>query len=428
MTLRIVLIGAGSSVFGYNSVLDAANIEALQGANLVLHDIDEGRLEKMGALAERIVEATGSGIEVERTADREDALVDADFVVLSIAVDRMNRWRMDWEIPFNLGIKQVIGENGGPGGLFHTMRNIPPVLAICSDMEDYCPDALLLNYTNPVPRLCLAIDRYTDIKVVGLCHEVEGQLKRLSKIMGVPKSLLDGVSCGLNHFSWFKHLRLTNGDDAYPLLDDALMNNPGFQPLCRALYNKFGLYPSTDDNHAGEYLAYAWQACPEKARGFNWIDRIVEHGERSWKKINEITKGEGPLDVKGKFSGERAMRIIGGIVSNSHHREPQVNLPNEGQIPNLLNGAIVETPAFVDSSGITPIDVGELPEGLAALCNIQTLVSDLVVEAGFHGDKDLALQAILADPVVHDLEAGKKAFKALMEAHADLLPQFTEAA
>ena len=428
MTPRIVLIGAGSSVFGYNSVLDASNIEALHGANLVLHDIDEARLQKMGALAERIVEATGSGIEVDWTADREDALVDADFVVLSIAVDRMNRWRMDWEIPFNLGIKQVLGENGGPGGLFHAMRNIPPVLAICSDMEEFCPDALLLNYTNPVPRICLAIDRYTDIKVVGLCHEVETQLKRVSQVMGVPKSLLDAVSAGLNHFSWFKHLRLTNGDDAYPLLDDALENKPGFQPLCKALYNKFGLYPSTDGNHVGEYLAYAWQACPEEVRGFNWIDRMVEHGERNWRKINGIIEGESPLDVKGKFSGERVMRIIGGIVSNSGHMELQANLPNDGQIPNLIDGAIVETPVVVDSRGINPISVGELPEGLAALCNIQVLVTDLVVEAGVHGDRNLALQAILADPVVEDLEAGEKAFKALMEVHEDLLPQFADAA
>jgi len=428
MAPRIVLIGAGSSVFGYNSVLDASNIEALHGSNLVLHDIDGERLEKMGSLAERIVEETGSEIEVEWTVEREDALMGADYVVLSIAVDRMNRWRMDWEIPFNLGIMQVIGENGGPGGLFHTMRNIPPILAICSDMEDFCPDALLFNYTNPVPRLCLAIDRYTDISAVGLCHEVEGQLKRLSKIMGVPRSLLDGVSAGLNHFSWFKHLRLTNGDDAYPILDDALENvDPGFQPLCRAMYQKFGLYTSTDDNHVGEYLAYAWQACPEEARGFNWIDRMEEHGDRNWRRINGIIEGEEPLDVKGKLSGERVMHIIGGIVSNSHHLELQANLPNDGQVTNLIEDAVVETPVFIDGSGVHPIQVGELPEGLAALCNIQILVTDLAVEAAVNGDRELALQALLADPVVHDLEAGKKAFEQLMEAHIDLLPQFTEA-
>jgi alpha-galactosidase len=350
-------------------------------------------------------------------------------VVLSIAVDRMNRWRMDWEIPFNLGIKQVIGENGGPGGLFHTLRMVPPVLAICSDMEDLCPDALLMNYTNPVPRLCLAVERYTDIRVLGLCHEVEHQMRRLAPIMGIPSILLDSVSCGLNHFSWFKELRLTDGGDAYPLLDEGLKTvDPAFQPLCRAMYSRFGLYPSTDDNHMGEYLAYAWNACPERDRGFNWIDRMERGGEENWLRTRRFIDGEEPLDVKGKLSGERAMLIIAGVVSNSHHVELQANLPNEGQVSNLIEDAVVETPALVDGSGVHPVHVGPLPEGLAALCNIQIMVQDLAVEAAVHGDRDLAMQALLADPVVHDLDAGREAFERLMEAHRDLLPQFTEAA
>ncbi len=424
---RIVLIGAGSSEFGYNSVLDAANIEALHGCNLVLHDIDPGRLETMGSFARRIVDETGSEIELEWTVDRPDALAGADFVVLSIAVDRMNRWRRDWEVPFKYGIKQVIGENGGPGGLFHTMRNVPPILAICSDMEDLCPDALMLSYTNPVPRLCLAIERYTDVSVVGLCHEVEHQMQRLSGRVGVPASLLDCVSAGLNHFSWFLELRLTNGDDAYPLLDDALGRaDPGFQPLCRAMYDRFGLYPSTDDNHMGEYLAYAWEVCPEEDRGFNWIDRMEESGNAKWLRVKRIIDGEEPLDVKGRLSGERVMHIIAGIVSNSRHLEYQVNLPNEGQVGNLIKGAIVESPAVVDGSGVHPIQVGDLPDGLAALCNIQIMVQDLAVEAAVNGDRDLALQAVLADPVVQDLAAGRRAFEELMEIHADLLPQFME--
>jgi len=425
MEPRIVLVGAGSSEFGFNSVLDAANIEALRGANLVLHDIDPLRLEQMGPLAERIAEETGSGLEVEWTDDREDALMGADFVVLSIAVDRMNRWRTDWEIPFRHGIKQVIGENGGPGGLFHTLRNVPPILDICSNMEDLCPDALLLSYTNPVPRLCLAIDRYTDIQVVGLCHEVEHQMGHIAEVIGIPQTLLDGVSTGLNHFSWFLKLRLTNGEDAYPLLDAGLEKcDPSFQPLCRAMYKRFGLYPSTDDNHMGEYLAYAWEACPEESRGLNWIDRMEKAGQEKWEQVKRLIDGEEPLDVKGRLSGERVMHIIAGIVSNSHHLEYQVNLPNEGQVSNLIEGAIVESPAVIDSSGVHPIQVGPMPEGLAALCNIQILVQELAVEAAVQGDRDLALQAVLADPVVQDLEEGKNAFNELMEAHADLLPQF----
>jgi len=423
---RIVLIGAGSSVFGYNSVLDAANIEALHGSNLVLHDIDEARLTAMKGLSDAINEETGAGLEIEAAADRAEALEGADFVLVSIAVDRMNRWRLDWEIPYRHGIKQVIGENGGLGGLFHTLRNVPPMMEIAYDVEEFCPDALMLSYTNPVPRLCLAISRYTDVKVVGLCHEVEHQLQRLAPLMGVPVALLDAVSAGLNHFSWFKELRLKDGTDAYPLLKEAMAGAKGFQPLCRAMYDKFGLYPSTDDNHLGEYLAYAWDVCPEEARGFNWIDRCEKQGYDKWLQIKRLINGEEPLDVGGRLSGERAMHIIAGVVTNSNHMELQVNIPNEGQISNLIGDAVVETSAIVTGGGVKPIHVGELPRGLAALCNMQILVGSLAVEAGVKGDLKLAQQAMMVDPVVNDTEAAEKAFKELMEAHFDLLPQFRE--
>jgi len=174
----------------------------------------------------------------------------------------------------------------------------------------------------------------------------------------------------------------------------------------------------------GEYLAFAWEACPEESRGLNWIDRIERSGQEKWEHVKRLIEGEAPLDVKGRLSGERVMHIIAGIVSNSRHLEYQVNLPNEGQVSNLIEGAIVESPAVIDSSGVHPIQVGPMPEGLAALCNIQILVQELAVEAAVQGDRDLALQAVLADPVVQDLEEGKNAFNELMEAHADLLPQF----
>ena len=427
MGRRTVLVGAGSAVFGYNSVLDAVNLPGLRGSNLVLHDIDEGRLHSMAGLARRMNEEAGADLEIEETTDRSEALDGADFVVLSIAVDRMRRWRMDWEIPFKLGIKQVIGENGGPGGLFHTMRMVPPVLGICHSIELHCPEALLLNYTNPVPRLCLAISRYTSVKAVGLCHEVEHEMRRLAPIIGVPTQLLDATSAGLNHFSWFKELRLKDGEDAYPLLERGLRDVKGFQPLCRALYKKFGLYPSTDDNHAGEYLAYAWEACPPRDRGFNWIDRMEAEGQRAWERINRLIEGKEELKIKGELSGEGAIRIIEGVITNSGHTELQVNLPNEGQVPNLLPDAVVETPAIINRGGVHPIHVGELPAGLAAICNIQILIQNLAVEAAVHGDKKKALQAMLVDPVVQDNVAAEKAFNELFEAHRDLLPQFEEA-
>ncbi len=422
--VKIVLVGAGSSVFGYNSVLDAVNIPALAGSELMLHDIDERRLTAMSGLAEKMNQETGAGLEINHTVVQEEALDGADFVLMSIAVDRMNRWRQDWEIPFKHGIKQVIGENGGPGGLFHTWRNIPPVLDIAFTMEEVCPDAWLLNYTNPVPRLCLAIDRYTDIKTVGLCHEVEHQLQRLAPLMGVPTALFDAVSAGLNHFSWYKELRLKDGTDAYPLLDEALKKAKGFQPLCKAMYRQFGLYPSTDDNHVGEYLAYSWDVTPDEVRGLNWINRCDAEGKRNWERINALIEGKEKLDIKGKHSGERAMHIIAGIMSNSNHMEMQVNLPNAGQVSNLIKDAIVETPAVINKGGVRPIQIGELPEGLAALCNIQIMVQSIVVDAGISGNMEKAKQALLVDPVVNDQEKALTAFNELMDVHRDLLPQF----
>lgn len=141
-------------------------------------------------------------------------------------------------------------------------------------------------------------------------------------------------------------------------------------------------------------------------------------------RVKSLAEGKDPLNVRGRLSGERVMHMISGIVSNSRHLEYQVNMPNEGQIGNLIAGAVVESPAVVDGGGVHPIQVGDLPEGLAALCNIQILVQELAVEAAVSGDRELALQAVLSDPVVQDLEAGRKAFEELMFAHADLLPQF----
>jgi alpha-galactosidase len=156
----------------------------------------------------------------------------------------------------------------------------------------------------------------------------------------------------------------------------------------------------------------------------NWIDRMERSGQEKWEYVNRIIEGDAPLDVKGRLSGERVMHIIAGIVSNSRHLEYQVNLPNEGQVSNLIEGAFVESPAVVDNGGVHPVQAGPLPDGLAALCNIQILIQDLAVEAAVQGDRGLALQAVLTDPVVQDLDSARAAFEELMEAHADALPQF----
>jgi len=295
---KIVLIGAGSSSFGLFSLCDAVNTPALRGSNLVLVDIDAKKLRVMRKLADLMNKKTGARLKIEHTVDRKEALPGAKFIVMSIAVDRMNRWRMDWEIPFKHGIRQVIGENGGPGGLAHTLRNVPIFMEICRDIEDLCPDALLINYTNPLSRLCLAISRYSRVKVVGLCHELKNQLPKLSEILEVGSDELDAMSAGLNHFAWILDLRFkSRGEDAYPLLREKLRSyNPSFQPLCRELFDKFGLYPCTDDNHVGEYVPYGWDKCPEGSRGLNWISACEHFGEWTLSYVDDIIAGRVPLE------------------------------------------------------------------------------------------------------------------------------------
>jgi len=426
---KIVLIGAGSSSFGLFSICDAANTPALRGSTLVLVDIDAKKLRVMKKLAELMNKKTGAKLKIEHTVDRKEALPGAEFIVMSIAVDRMNRWRMDWEIPFKHGIRQVIGENGGPGGLAHTLRNVPIIMEICRDIEDLCPDALLINYTNPLSRVCLAISRYSKVKVVGLCHELKNQLPKLSEILEVDPEELDAMSAGLNHFAWILDLRFkSTGEDAYPLLREKLRSyDPSFQPLCRELFNKFGLYPSTDDNHAGEYVPYAWDKCPEQFRGLNWINMCEHFAKWSFSYTDDIIAGKVPLEETfGAFAklGERAFYIIEAIIENRNQIELAVNIPNEGQISNLPRGAIVEVPAVVNRSGVHGIHVGALPKGIAILCNTQIGVQELAVEAAITGDRNKALQALLVDPVVQNLDAAERTLDELLRVHAPYLPQF----
>jgi len=426
---KIVLIGAGSSSFGLFSLCDAVNTPALRGSTLMLVDIDAKKLRVMKKLADLMNRKTGAGLKIEHTVDRKEALPGAEFIVMSIEVDRMNRWRMDWEIPFKHGIRQVIGENGGPGGLAHTLRNVPIIMEICRDIEDLCPDALLINYTNPLSRVCLAISRHSRVKVVGLCHELNHQLHQLSEILEVNPDELDAMSAGLNHFAWILDLHFkSTGEDAYPLLREKLRSyNPSFQPLCRELFNKFGLYPCTDDNHAGEYVPYAWDKCPEQSRGFNWINACEHFGKWTLGYVDDIIAGKVPVEEALEVSrreGERAFRIIEAMVGNRNQIELAVNIPNEGQISNLHQGAIVEVPAVVSSSGVHGIHVGALPKGIANLCNTQIGVQELVVEAAITGDRNKALQALLVDPVVQNLDAAERTLDELLRAHAPYLPQF----
>jgi alpha-galactosidase len=432
---RIVLIGAGSVSFGTGTLCDLfAARDHLQGSSIVLVDIDAGALETMVGVARRLNAATGEPFVIEAATDRREALPGAEFVIIAVAVQRNERWRLDFEIPLKHGVKQVLGENGGPGGLFHCMRNILIVLDICRDISELCPEALVLNFTNPEGRICLAATRYTDLQFVGLCHGIGMAQTAWGQVLDLPAGEIDLRAAGLNHFTWVLGARHRDtGEDLYPAFREKLAQegakevrlSPHYAfdiQLSLYLMETYGLWPSCSDDHVGEYLSYAWEHCGLGGYDFGAADA---HAEDQWGRLRRWAAGEDPVDELLRHrSGERAAAIIVGVVENTHQYELAANVPNAGLIPNLPEWAIVEVPATVDATGVQGINVGPLPEPIAAMCRTQVAVQDRAIEAAVHGDRSAALQALLLDPVVSSISQAEAILEEMLQVHKDFLPQF----
>ena len=431
---KIVLIGAGSWSFGARTLSDLfAARQQLHGSTLVLVDINPKALKLMTDVANRMNTATGEPFNIEAYRDRCEALPDAKFVIISVAVRRNELWRQDFQIPIKHGVNQVLGENGGPGGLFHAMRNIPILLDICRDIERLCPDALVLNFTNPEGRLCLAATRYTNLQFVGLCHGIGMAQEAIGLALDLPPDDIDPKAAGLNHFTWVLDLRrVSTGEDLYPTFKQAISDKLevveskfhwGLK-LSHYLMKTFDYWPSPSDDHVGEYLAYAWEFCGLGGYDFEAADNKAMVKQQQLKRI---AFGQELVDsLLQSGSGERAVPIITGVLGNTHQYELAVNIPNSGLIPNLPDWAIVEVPATVDATGVHGVPIGPLPGPIAAMCNTQVAVIDRVVEAGVHGDRNAALEALLLDPVVGSVSQAESILNELLAVHKDFLPQFHE--
>ena len=429
---KIVLIGAGSYAFGTATFRDLiAWREQLRGSTIVLVDVNPDALALMAGFLRKLNAVVGEPYVIETATDRRVALPGADFVLISIAVQRNRLWRLDWEIPRKHGVKHVLGENGGPGGLFHAMRNIPIVLDIARDVETLCPNALVINFTNPEGRICQALNRYSTVKFIGLCHGIDMMRRAVSVALDMPLEEIDALAYGINHFSWVRALRLRGTcEDLYPAFRQAVHERlPELEAaighslkLSGFLMDNYGMWPLPSDDHVGEYLSYAWELVGMEGYPFDRVDRESDEFKAE---IRKWTSGELPLpDWALTPSGERAIAIIAGILGNTHQYELAVNLPNHGCIPNLPDDAIVEVPVIVDADGVHGQRLEPLPGPIAAMCLTQIAVIDRVVEAGVHGDRAAALQALLLDPLITSASQAEAILAELLEAHRDFLPQF----
>jgi alpha-galactosidase len=421
---KIVLIGAGSVSFGLSCVRDAFTTKELWGSELVFVDLDRTAVERSYKAADRINKELNAGYKLWYTNNRCEALPGADFIITSIAVNRNELWKLDFQIPQKYGVKHVLGENGGPGAVFHTMRNIPIILDICKDIEKLCPNALLINFTNPESRICLAISKYTKVRAVGLCHQIHCGLSIVGKMLGLGMEDIDAKAAGLNHFTWMLDIRNKHtGEDLYPVLCNVEPTiDPEYEKLSRFMFHRFGLFPTSGDGHLGEYLPYAHEMMSIAGYDFEESDTFRKYLTGF---VELVGNGSVPLDVEFQWyslrkklmspSGEQAFNIIRGMCLNTNEYIISANLPNRGYIKNLPDDAVVEIPAMASGLGVNGLAVGELPQGIASLCINQINVQKLVVEAGATGNRDLALQALLVDSNVPGAEAAVGIFNELME-------------
>ncbi|MHA1191731.1 MAG: family 4 glycosyl hydrolase [Promethearchaeota archaeon] len=426
---KIVIVGAGSLQFGLGTVGSIFNSEVLQGSTVSLHDINQTNLELALQACNDTIEKKGLNFTVEATTERKKALQGANFIINSIEVAPRFEWfDLDYSIPHKYGNKQIMGENGGPGGLFHSLRVIPPILDICEDVSKICPNALFINFSNPMSRICLAIKRkFPSLKFVGLCHEFHHFKIHYSRILNTPIDNLKMKAAGLNHFGVLLSINYKDsGKDAYPELrqkaPEYLENLNEFMTdvdLNIYILEKFGYIPYTTDSHYGEYIAWAWdKGDVQGARDF--YNGYKQYTIFTGKKIQrQVEKGKGYRLIKP--DPERAIPIIEGILTDSNHKEDSVNLPNDDVITNLPKDLVIEVPAIVNKQGLQAVNIGEYPKGLAALLRNQASVQDLVVEAIIKKSKEIAFQALLLDSTIESASKAEEMFEEMLKLNKDYI-------
>jgi alpha-galactosidase len=430
---RIVLVGAGSAQFGIGTVADVLRSRELAGGTIVLHDINPDSLDMVRRACQIAIDETKLDFSIEATTSRPEALSNADYVIISIEVgDRFKLWEQDFEIPRKYGNKQIYGENGGPGGLFHSLRIIPPMIEICEDINRICPNAWVFNFSNPMSRVCLAVKRKFrgKLKFVGLCHGIYNLVLFLTPMLNTPFVNLNIKAGGLNHFGVLLEATYKDtGKDAYP---DIRKKAPDYFRNAREIgfvkeiVRVYGYLPYVTDTHFGEYVNWAWEWVDAKNIKKNYEDYKMQCAE-SKRDLRRIVEGKKHLKTWLKPSGERVIPIIEGIMTDSKQYELAANLPNEeGLIENLPRDLVVECPVTVDKNGVHGVKLGKLPKGIAAMMNTQASVQDLCVEAALNGSRELALQALLADPVVDSLSSAEKMLDEILQLQREHLPLFNK--
>jgi alpha-galactosidase len=434
---KIAFIGAGSLGFTRGLVRDILTFPLLEDSTLALMDIDAERLDFAHRSVQRIVDMGNYPARVEATMDRVEALKGADVVLCTILAGGTEVWRYDIEIPKKYGVDTNIGDTRGPSGIFRALRTIPVMLDIVKDMERYCPDATLLNYTNPMAMLCRAMQRESFIRLTGLCHSVQGTAMMLAGWIGAPMDEITYTCAGINHQAWYLKYEW-NGKDAYPLIREAIKKPEIYNEeiVRNEMFLHLDYYPTESSGHNSEYNWW-FRKRPDliekyciHGTGWNpgeyaYILKEYQEAENTWREeAKKWFAKETPISLE--RGHEYAAYIINALKGGEvfHFNG---NVPNTGLVTNLLEGACVEVPVFTDKAGFHPVHVGALPPQCVALTHVNVMVEEMAVEAALTGDPRLVFQAIAYDPLtaaVLSLAEIKEMVEEMFEQNRDYLPQF----
>ncbi len=439
--LKITMVGAGSG-FVISIAKELLTDPVFADAEFVLMDTAADRLAVAMKTVSEIIQDSPNRLRLRGTDDLQDALDGADYVITSCEKSRYANWVKDLRIPESFGVHQVKGENGGPGGIIHGLRNIGLFMPIIKTMEACCPQAWLMNFTNPMSILCTYFKNNTKIKALGFCHQVHGSFGLIAEQLGMAPGELEVITGGVNHMSWLFDVRRRGTRQSY--LQEFLrgvenskywkenFKNIPKQRFTLEVYKAFGMYPVGYDDHIAEYMSFFWDKSEWEAENITSLaakyESMVNKKEKTLETLRllgkEFEKPPFPANPDDPYYAENPCRVIQSLETNTPMYFDAINVQNHGAISNLPDDAIVDVPALAIGGEVRSIHVGTLPLGPMELCRRQITQHELISAGTVAGDESMILQAFCLDPYVHSITQAKKIWEAFRQEYIADLPTF----
>ena len=408
--VKTSIIGGASITWMPTFINDLSNCGSMTGGEICLYDIDADNLEIIRQFAEKLLAEKNKEIRLNVVNTLDEALTGADFVVCTVLIGAHDVWKDEMNIIHKYGIEHPKGMSVGPGGLAMALKQIPWIVSLARRMEEICPDAWLLNLSNPMQAISLAVERYSNVKYLGLCHGVTNTISRMMTLIGEDETKVNYTLGGVNHFEIITKIE-KDGEDLLEKVAQAyekIQREKGHsgERITTEVYRLFDGYPCNEDIHVIEFLPHYIQ----KGRHLetfelthNFIENRIKGRNKRWQEIKDYIEGRKERqEVVEEHSSEKLAEIIDAVCSNKP-AYMYVNVTNRGYISNLPQSMCVEIPVVIHRNGYEGVCIGEMPKALAALSTVHGTVQDLTVDAAMHGDYHAALQALSLDPMCYTL-------------------------